>query len=93
MKITDICKDAQYTPLHSVPPATDPSHANLVLNESHIEYADEPSSPETAKKYNENSLEPKDIPDVADCEQFIFISTAKELNHTLPHSQEQSAEK
>ena len=60
--------------------------------ESHIEYADEPSSPDTAKKYNENSLEPKDIPDV-DCEQFIFISTAKELNHTLPQSQEQSAEK
>jgi len=62
------------------------SQANLVLNESHIEYADEASSPTTAKKYNENSLEPKDIAELAECDQFIFISTAKELNNTLPHS-------
>jgi hypothetical protein len=55
------------------------SQSNLVLNESHIEYADEPSSPTTAKKYNENSLEPKDLAGLADCDQFIFIQTAAGL--------------
>jgi hypothetical protein len=72
MRIND--KDTtQYLPANTIPPANEMSNSNLVLNESHIEYADEPSSPATAKKYNENSLEPKDIADLADCDQFIFI--------------------